>query len=298
MDWLRAMYSASTVDKLILDCVKNHNQQKKIENYYWKNMDKKKNNKYLLDNYKKGNDASYECKENQTKVKNKRGNWEKAFSEELNRHKETLNINYVKPVQRQLAFDYAKPVQRQRAFDYAKPVVQKQRTCDQYYGKPVHTCSGNNNDVHYVHGAKRKPSPYYLYGESCTEKESSVGIDCDSVQAHVGRCLSCQTKLEKEQKIELLIKNTVCPAHSCQDVEVGDHMLKRMSIIIDLKASDNYSNERKGKIVVNRECYDFNNLKSKHSSNHCRVDSGKNVEIGANGIEINIKGKLIYIHIN
>jgi hypothetical protein len=89
-----------------------------------------------------------------------------------------------------------------------------------------------------------------------------------------------------------LIKNTVCPAHSCQDVEVGDHMLKRMSIIIDLKASDNYSNERKGKIVVNRECYDFNNLKSKHSNNLCREDSKREVELGRNGIEINTRGEL------
>ena len=255
-------------------------------------MDKKKSNNYLSNNYKKETNASNKCKGNQAKVKNKKGNWEKAFAKELNRHKETLSIDYAKPVQKQLAFDYAKPVQRQRAFDYAKPVVQKQRTCDQYYGKPVHTCSGNNNDVHYVHGAKRKPSPYYLYGESCTEKESPVGVDCDSVQTHVGRCLSCQTKLEKEQKIELLITNTVCPDHSCQGVEARDHRLKKMTINIDLKASEKHSNKRNGKIVVNRECYGFNNLKPKHSNNHCRQDSKKEVELGRNGIEINTRGEL------
>ena len=59
-----------------------------------------------MDNYKKETNASYKCKGNQAKVKNKRGNWEKAFAEELNRHKETLNIDYAKPVQRQHTFDY------------------------------------------------------------------------------------------------------------------------------------------------------------------------------------------------
>jgi hypothetical protein len=65
-----------------------------------------------------------------------------------------------------------------------------------------------------------------------------------------------------------------------------------MSIIIDLKARDNYSDKRKGKIVVNRECYDFNNLKSKHSNNLCRQDSKREVELGRNGIEINTRGEL------
>ena len=131
-----------------------------------------------------------------------------------------------------------------------------------------------------------------MYGEPCTKKEPSVGIDCGTVQAHVDRCLSCQTKLEKEQKIELLIKNTVCPTHSCQEVEARDHRLKSMSINIDLKVSDNYSNKRKGKIVVNRECYGFNNLKPKHSNNLCRNNSKREVESGRNGIEINTRGEL------
>jgi hypothetical protein len=273
----------NTHDQKQRENVKNHNQQKKIENYYWKNMDKKKKNNCLLNNNKKETNALYKCKGNQAKVNNKTGNWEKAFAEELNRHKETLNIDYAKSVQRQRTYDYAKQVQKQRTSTYAKPV---QSNAEQH------------NEAYYEHGAKRKLSPYNKYGESCTEKEASVGIDCSSVQAHVDIFLSCQTKLQEEQKIELLIKNTVCPAHSCQEVEARNHRLKMMSIIIDLEARDNYSDKRKGKIVVNRECYGFNNLKPKHSNNLCRQYSKKEVELSRNGIEINTRGELTSTCIN
>ena len=90
--------------------------------------------------------------------------------------------------------------------------------------------------------------------------------------------------MSNHRKTVLLINNTVCSAHACQDYENNENFLKRMSINIDQKHSIKQSKKCNdtGTITINREMVTINDLMERPSSHQCRLSGRKQVDRSAN----------------